>query len=71
MTLKSPISGVEWYFLHEFAEKSTLVDSATSIEKVFPPHHIRNHGSSIWSPQHTSHSFYCIETVFDPFRQTY
>ena len=26
MTFKSPISSVEWYFLHEFAEKSILVD---------------------------------------------
>ena len=26
MTLKSPISSVEWYFLHEFAIKSTLDD---------------------------------------------
>ena len=33
MTLKSPISRVEWYFLHEFGEKSTLIDfSPTSIK---------------------------------------
>ena len=32
MTLKSPISSVEWYFLHEFAEKSTTF-SAMSTEK--------------------------------------